>query len=89
MVLLSQAELCDRQMDQAMIVGLKAVPLHRVAKEGDSTRREARVIATRPGSPPAGYANWTLRLLARRVVELEIVRAIHRETIRRTLRKTA
>ena len=27
----------------------------------------------RLGPPPAGYANWTLRLLARKVVELEIV----------------
>ena len=28
--------------------------------------QEARVIATRLGPPPAGYANWTLRLLARK-----------------------
>jgi hypothetical protein len=31
---------------------------------------EARIIATRLGSPQPGYANWTLRLLARKVVEL-------------------
>ena len=30
---------------------------------------EARLIALRLGSPPQGYANWTLRLLARKVVE--------------------
>ena len=35
--------------------------------------QEARIIATRLGLPPKGYANWTLRLLARKVVELEIV----------------
>ena len=50
---------------------------------------EARIIATRLGKPPAGYANWTLRLLARKVVELEIVDAISYETVRRTLKKTA
>jgi hypothetical protein len=51
--------------------------------------QEARVIAMRLGPPPAGYANWTLRLLARKVVELEIVDTISHETARRTLKKTA
>ncbi len=51
--------------------------------------QEARIIAMRLGSPPKGYANWTLRLLARRVVELEIVESVSYETIRRTLKKTA
>ena len=31
--------------------------------------QEARIIAMRLGPPPKGYANWTLRLLARKVVE--------------------
>ena len=50
--------------------------------------QEAQVIALRTGPPPKGYANWSLRLLARRVVELEIVESVSRETIRRTLKKT-
>ena len=50
--------------------------------------QEAKVIATRLGPPPKGYAQWTLRLLARKVVELEIVEAISYETVRRTLKKT-
>lgn len=52
-------------------------------------QQEAQVIATRLGPPPKGYANWTLRLLARKVVELEIVEAVSYETVRRTLKKTA
>ena len=51
--------------------------------------QEARVIALRLGPPPKGYANWTLRLLARKVVELEIVDSVSYETVRRTLKKTA
>lgn len=51
--------------------------------------QEAKVIATRLGPPPKGYANWTLRLLARKVVELEIVESISHETVRQTLKKTA
>jgi hypothetical protein len=51
--------------------------------------QEAKVIAMRLGSPPAGFANWTLRLLAEQVVALEIVESISHETVRRTLKKTA
>ena len=52
-------------------------------------QQEAQIIAARLGTPPPGYANWTLRLLARRVVELEIVETISHETVRQTLKKTA
>ena len=50
--------------------------------------QEAHIIALRLGPPPKGYANWSLRLLARRVVELAIIESISHETIRRTLKKT-
>ena len=49
--------------------------------------QEAQIIALRLGPPPPGFANWSLRLLARRVVELAIVESISRETIRRMLKK--
>lgn len=51
--------------------------------------QEAKIIALRLGKPPAGYGKWTLRLLARKVVELEIVDAVSYQTVRRTLKKTA
>jgi hypothetical protein len=51
--------------------------------------QEAKVIATRLGPPPKGYSKWTLRLLARKVVELEIVDSVSHETVRKTLKKTA
>jgi len=50
---------------------------------------EARLIAMRLGKPPAGFGNWTLRLLADQMVELEIVESISPETVRQTLKKTA
>jgi transposase len=50
--------------------------------------QEAKVIATRLGSPPPGFSNWSLRLLAEQVVALEIVESISYETVRRTLKKT-
>ncbi len=51
--------------------------------------QEAKIIATRLGSPPPGYANRSLRLLARQVVELELVPSVSHETIRQMLKKTA
>src|SRR5208282_802869 len=50
--------------------------------------QEAKVIALRLGTPPAGFSNWTLRLLAEQVVALEIAESISYETVRRTLKKT-
>jgi len=49
---------------------------------------EAKLIALRCGEPPAGQARWTLRLLADKAVELEIVPAISHETVRQVLKKT-
>ena len=51
--------------------------------------QEAKLIAMRLGSPPDGFGSWSLRLLADKVVELEIVDSISYETVRRTLKKMA
>jgi transposase len=51
-------------------------------------KQEAEIIALRLGDPPSGFANWSLRLLADQVVELEIAESISYETVRRTLKKT-
>jgi transposase len=51
-------------------------------------KQEAQIIALRLGRPPAGFANWSLRLLAERVVELGIVEKVSHETVRQTLKKT-
>jgi transposase len=50
--------------------------------------KEAKVIALCCGAKPAGHARWTLRLLAERAVELEIVESISHETVRQCLKKT-
>ena len=54
-----------------------------------SGEQEAKVIALRSGTPPTGFAHWSLRLLAERVVELGIAPAVSHETVRRTLKKGA
>lgn len=50
--------------------------------------QEAKVIALRLGPPPKGFAHWSLRLLAEKVVELAIAPTLSHETVRRTLKKT-
>ena len=73
--------------------GLEAA-LHRKPQAQPSRQRvldgkaEATLVAVACGKPPAGRERWTLRLLADRVVELDIVDAISYETVRQTLKKT-
>ena len=51
--------------------------------------KEARLTALACSKPPQGFARWTLRLLAERLVELEIVDAVSHETVRRAMKKTS
>jgi transposase len=50
--------------------------------------QEARLIAEACSAPPAGNVRWTLRLLADRLVELEVVDSVSHETVRQVLKKT-
>jgi transposase len=50
--------------------------------------QEARLIALACSEPPEGQARWSLRLLADRLVELEVVEDVSYQTVRRTLKKT-
>lgn len=77
--------LVERGFDETLNGTKRAQPPTEKLLDGE---QEARIIATRLGPPPKGYANWTLRLLARKVVELEIVDSVSYETVRRTLKKT-
>ena len=51
-------------------------------------RVEAKLIALRCSDPPAGYQQWTLRLLADQMVVLEYVEHISHESVRQLLKKT-
>lgn len=51
--------------------------------------QEAHLIALACSAPPAGRRRWTLRLLADRLVALEQVAAVSRETVRRVLKQTS
>jgi transposase len=50
-------------------------------------RQEVYLIALTGSTPPAGRAQWTMQLLADRLVELKVVASISDETVRRTLKR--
>jgi len=51
-------------------------------------RAEARLIALACSAPPEGRKEWTMQLLADKLVELRVVDAVCDETVRRALKKT-
>lgn len=73
--------------------GLAALLDRAVARRPSSRRldgeQEARLLAVACSPPPEGRARWTLRLLADKMVELEVVESISYETVRRALKKTS
>src|SRR5436190_4574405 len=52
-------------------------------------RAEARLIALACSAPPQGRKEWTMRLLADKLVELGIVSTVSDEAVRRALKKTS
>lgn len=79
-----------RLVEEGFEVTLNGQPrLHAPVPQRLDGEQEAQVIALRLGPPPPGYGNWSLRLLARRTVELGIAEAVSHETVRQTLKKTA
>jgi len=48
---------------------------------------EAKLIAIACSKPPEGYAQWTMRMLANRLVELEVVDSIGHVTVSERLKK--
>jgi|SRR5262245_21029976 len=51
--------------------------------------KEARLVKLACSRPPQGRGRWTLRLLADRLVELDVVGSISHETVRRAMKKTS
>jgi transposase len=50
-------------------------------------KQEAHLIALSCSTPPAGRKDWTMQLLADKLVELSVVDEISDETVRRILKK--
>lgn len=53
------------------------------------SKAEALLLATACSEPPSGRGQWTMQLLADRMVELKVVESLSDETVRRTLQKNS
>jgi transposase len=74
--------------------GLDAALAHKMQERPSRERKfdgaaEARLIALACSEPPDGHARWTLKLLADKLVELEVFESVSDETVRRVLKKTS
>lgn len=76
-------------VEEGMEATLERKPTSRsyeVKADGDV---EARLVTLCCSEPPKGYAKWSLRLLADKMVELKYAESISYETVRRVLKKTS
>jgi hypothetical protein len=78
----------ERFVAEGLEIAVNGKPKSRVRRKVLDGDQEAKIIALRLGPPPKGFANWTLRLLAKQAVALEIVESVSHETLRGTLKKT-
>lgn len=77
-----------RAVEEGPEAALSREPVARRPQKVDG-KLEAEITRLACSTPPEGRSEWTLRLLADRVVELELVDSLSHETVRRTLKKTA
>ena len=75
----------EQGLDAALDRKQRERPAREIKLDG---RAEARLIALACSTPPDGRRGWTMRLLADKLVELEVVPTISDETVRLALKKT-
>ena len=79
----------QRFVEQGLDAALSRKQRERPAREPKlDGRGEARLIALACSAPPDGRKEWTMQLLADRLVELAVVDTVSDETVRRALKKT-
>jgi transposase len=83
------ARVRQRFVEQGVEAALRPKPSTRQYTRKLDGAAEARLLALACSPAPEGRVQWTLRLLADQMVELEHVGSISHETIRRTLKKTS
>lgn len=77
----------QRYVLDGLTVALKGKPRLNLDKKLFDGEVEANLIALRCSVPELGRSNWTLRLLADKMVELNYVESISHESVRRLLKK--
>jgi hypothetical protein len=78
----------QRFVEEGLDIALNGHERERVYKRKADGDFEAHLVALSCSEPPEGQAQWSLRLLADKVVELGYVASVSYETVRRVLKKT-
>lgn len=78
-----------RFIEEGFEAALSGKPREREYENKIDGDAEAHLIALSCGEPPKGFARWSLRLLADKMVELKYIDEISHETVRRVLKKTS
>ncbi len=74
-------------VEEGLEVALNGKKRNRIYDKKVDGDLEAHLVALSCSEPPEGFARWSLRLLADKVVELGYTDNISHETVRRTLKK--
>jgi transposase len=86
------ARMIDRVKQRFVEDGFEAIlerkPMSRTKEKKADGDLEAQLIALSCSKAPEGFAKWSLRLLADKMVELNYIESISHETIRKVLKKT-
>ena len=86
MVTRVRTKLVTEGLDAVLTRKKRATPPIQPIFDGE---KQAQLTALACSKPPEGHTRWSLRLLADKVVELEIVEKAHFNTVGRALKKTA
>ncbi len=78
----------QRFVEEGFEVCLDRKPMSKTKTKKADGELEAHLIALSCSRAPTGFSRWSLRMLADRLVEMEYVKSISHETIRRVLKKT-
>jgi hypothetical protein len=78
----------ERFVEESLEAALYRQPPRRDYQHLVDGECEAHLLALACSQPPPGHRQWTLRLLADKLVELEYIDGISHETVRQVLKKT-
>jgi hypothetical protein len=82
------ARIRQQYVTTGMDAALQRKPPARQYRRRLDGAQEARPVALACSAPPEGHKRWTLRLLAQRMVELQVVETVSYETVRQALKQT-
>jgi transposase len=77
----------ERFVEEGLGVALERKAPQRVYQRRLDGAQEAHLVALVCSPPPEDRGRWTLQLLADKMVELDYVESVSKETIRQTLKK--